>query len=67
MSYKPYSVSPDLWMVPCLVHRNVNEYEPLYKPFKNEINVEKLQVRQTWLSNEDDTLSEIVKEFGPRN
>lgn len=67
MSHKPYTISQDLWMVPCLVHRNSNEYEPLYRPFRNEINAEKLQIRQTWLSYEDDALKEIVIENGARN
>lgn len=67
MSHKPYSISQELWMVPCLVHRNSNEYEPLYRPFRNEINAEKLQIRQTWLSFEDDALKVIVIENGARN
>ncbi|OMJ88183.1 hypothetical protein SteCoe_9916 [Stentor coeruleus] len=67
MSHKPYSISQDLWMVPCLVHRSTNDYEPLYKPFRNEINAEKLQIRQTWLSFEDDALKVIVIENGARN
>ena len=67
MSNKPYAISPDLWMVPCLVHRSSNDYEPLYKPFKAEILADKLQVRQTWLASEDDTLKEIVSENGAKN
>lgn len=67
MSNKPYNVSPDLWMVPCLVHRGSNEYEPLYKPFHTEISQEKLQIRQTWLSFEDEALKEIVIANGAKN
>ena len=54
-------------MVPCLVHRSSNDYEPLYKPFKPEILSDKLQVRQTWLASEDDCLKEIVLENGAKN
>jgi hypothetical protein len=54
-------------MVPCLVHRDSNEYDPLYKPYKNDILEEKLQIRQTWLSFEDDELRKIVKDQGAKN
>ena len=67
MNHKPYLYKDDIWMVPCLVHRDSNEYDPLFKPYKNDILEEKLQIRQTWLSFEDDELKKIVKEQGAKN
>ena len=67
MNHKPYSINQDLWMVPCLIRRTTNEYEPLYQPYNNEINAEKLQIRQTWLSYEDEALREIVLSNGAKN
>lgn len=67
MNHKPYLYKDDIWMVPCLVHRDSNEYDPLYKPFRSEIIQEKLQIRQTWLSFEDDELRIIVESHGAKN
>jgi Myb-like DNA-binding domain len=67
MSHKPYQIQSNLWMVPCLVNRNKNEYDPLYNPFQNEILSEKLKIRQTWLSYEDECLKELVSSNGAKN
>lgn len=62
----PYSITEEIWMVPCLLQQRVNTYDPLVKPFQEDINWRKLQSRQAWLSSEDDALSEIVSQRGAK-
>lgn len=53
-------------MVPCLLKRQSNTYDPLTQPFGRDINWRKLQCRQSWLPNEDDALNATVHQMGPK-
>lgn len=63
---KPYSVTDEVWMVPCLVKCSENQYMPLCKPLEKEIDWESLQSRQTWMPVEDEFIKNLVEKRGPR-
>ena len=65
-SVLPFAVTEDVWMVPCLVDRSQNLYEPLSRPFDKEVDWQKLQTRQPWLPQEDYTLKAIIEDQGVR-
>lgn len=63
----PYPITEDVWMIPCFVNREDNNYQPLCRPFSSEIDWEKLQTRQPWTLVEDDSLRTIIEKRGPRH
>ena len=65
--YKPHKVQGELWIVPCVTNSAQNLYDPLYRPGKDEILVNKLQTRQAWTEQEDLVLADLVNEHGPKS
>lgn len=61
-----YSVTEEVWMVPCRINAATNQYEPLSTPYCGDLNLSKLQIRQTWLPEEDSTLQQIILQRGPK-
>jgi hypothetical protein len=57
-------ISEAVWLVPCTVSTVVNEFSPMLKPFSAE---NKQKSRHTWSLEEDDILTRIVDERGPKN
>lgn len=57
-------ISETVWLVPCTVNLNDNEYSPLLRPFNLE---SKQKTRHTWSSEEDNILVSIVKVRGPKS
>ena len=62
----PYTLSEDIWMVPCIIKPHMNEFEPIAQPFGAQINTSALQRRQTWVPEEDKTLSRLVEQKGAK-
>ena len=62
----PYMVTDEIWMVPCLIIRNTNSFQPMSKPFDTCVDFHPLQSRQTWQPSEDEALGRIVGERGPK-
>ena len=65
-SISPFEVTEEVWMVPCFKDTSANAFQPLCKPFAEDINWERLQCRQIWQVSEDEALRGIVSENGPR-
>lgn len=61
----PYSVTDDVWMVPCSVSSTDYNYLPICRPLKEEDESTAFP-RQTWLPEEDEHLNVLVTSRGPR-
>ena len=70
VSRKPIQgeVQPDMQVQVSLdaKKRADNQYEPLSRPFDKEVDWQKLQTRQPWLPQEDNTLRQIIESQGIR-
>lgn len=64
LGLKALQVSDDVWLVPCKVNLEDNEYSPLLKPFCNTY---KQKSRHTWATEEDQILVAIIEQRGPKN
>ncbi|OMJ91122.1 hypothetical protein SteCoe_6386 [Stentor coeruleus] len=57
---KPYSITNDVWMVPCSVSTNNKQFKPICKPFP-EVNNDLEGLKNTsWTPDEDKILASIV-------
>ena len=65
---QPYAITNDVWMVPCKINCEANEYSPLSFPnhpcFRNSSIKYK---RKFWNEAEDEVLLELTKKEGPQN
>lgn len=61
-SPKPYQVSSDLWMVPCLINHKTHVFTPLQHPASTPCNLPKLK----WDREEDEVLKGLVEEMGTK-
>lgn len=57
---KPYSITDEVWMVPCSISANSKQFKPVFKPFPEvKKDIESIK-KASWTSDEDKILSSIV-------
>ncbi|CAG9321536.1 unnamed protein product [Blepharisma stoltei] len=61
---KPIPITDDVWMVPCSISKDKKEYQAIGRPYNSDIKSDRLQARQFWLPEEDETLRDLVLHKG---
>lgn len=64
---KPFPITNDVWMVPCLVSSNTQYYKPVCKPLDRVQKAKSYKCRKAWTEDEDTALKDIVSKRGPKN
>lgn len=64
---KPYSITNDVWMVPCRLIGNNKEFIPILHPFEGTNRKVPQKLRNSWAHDEDLVLQQIINLRGPKN
>jgi hypothetical protein len=62
----PIQISKDVWVVPCLLDKQLKKYRPLIPPSSKQRGVDLITSRKSWTTDEDEKLREIIKNSGPK-
>lgn len=62
----PTPITDDIYMVPCFIQRDKNNFLPLCTPFSTEIEWDTVNARHAWNSLEDENLTQLTLEKGKK-